>query len=163
MHAFQMAVTYLVCDRIITMMPNKLLRNSSTLAQMFRYGFVAGFGLLIDFGTVIFTREVLGFHYLLAATSGFMLGLVCTYTLSNLLVFGQPKGDRRKLFLLFGLIGLIGLGILNLLMWGLTGGLGINYIISKALATIVVFMWNFFARKSLYKDEPEVEQLPYEL
>lgn len=129
-------------------------------AQFFRYGFVAAFGLVIDFGTVIFTKQVLDFHYLLAACAGFILGLIVTYTLSNKLVFGAPKGNKRKLFLLFALIGVIGLGILNLLMWILTGQLGINYIVSKALATIVVFAWNFLARKSLYTD---AEELPYEL
>lgn len=139
---------------------HKLLRSNSTHAQMFRYAFVAGFGLVVDFGTVIFTKQILGWHYLVAACAGFGLGLIVTYVLSNLMVFGQPKGDKRKLFVTFALIGVIGLGILNLLMWGLTGGLGLNYIVSKALATIVVFMWNFFARKSLYKD---AEELPYEL
>jgi putative flippase GtrA len=142
---------------------NTLLHGTSTFAQMFRYGFVAGFGLVVDFGTVIFTKQVLHFHYLIAACCGFLLGLVVTYTLSNVLVFGKPKGDQRKLFILFGVIGLVGLGILNLLMWIMTGWFGVNYILSKALATIVVFMWNFFARKTLYKDEPAVESLPYEL
>ena len=139
---------------------HQLLKGSSTHLQMFRYAFVAGFGLVVDFGTVILVKQLLGLHYLLAACAGFLLGLVVTYFLSNLLVFGEPKGDKRKLFLIFGLIGLIGLGILNILMWGLTGGLGLNYIISKALATIVVFTWNFYARKTLYK---EARQLPYEL
>jgi len=137
-----------------------LIKGNSTHAQMFRYAFVAGFGLVVDFGTVVFTKQVLGFHYLIAACAGFLLGLIVTYYLSNLMVFGAPKGDKRKLFIIFALIGLVGLGILNLLMWALTGGLGLNYIISKALATIVVFAWNFFARKQLYKD---ADELPYEL
>ncbi len=144
-------------------MIKELLHGTSTYAQMFRYAFVAVFGLVVDFGTVIFTKQVLGFYYLIAACCGFLLGLVCTYILSNKLVFGRPKGDQRRLFILFGIIGLVGLGILNLLMWILTGQFGINYIVSKALATIVVFMWNFFARKTLYKDDPEVKELPYEL
>lgn len=141
-------------------MLEQLLKSQSTHAQMFRYAFVAGIGLVVDFAAVIFTKQVLEFHYLAAACTGFMLGLVVNYVLSNLLVFGAPKGDKRQLFILFAVIGLVGLGILNLLMWALTGGLGINYIVSKALATIVVFMWNFFARKSLYKD---AEEIPYEL
>lgn len=141
-------------------MIRKLLRSGSTHAQMFRYAFVASFGLIVDFGTIIFTKQVLGLHYLLAACAGFVLGLIVTYALSNLVVFGKPKGDKRKLFIIFALIGVVGLGILNLLMWAMTGLLGINYIVSKALATIVVFMWNFFARKSLYRD---AEELPYEL
>jgi putative flippase GtrA len=144
-------------------MIDSLLRGNSTFAQMFRYGLVAGVGLVVDFGTVIYTGEVLGFHYLLAACSGFILGLIVTYIFSNLLVFGKPQGDRRKHFMLFAVIGIVGLGILNLLMWIMTGWFGINYIVSKALATIVVFAWNFFARKSLYKDEPEAQDIPYEL
>ena len=141
-------------------MLQSFFKSSSVAAQMVRYGFVASFGLVIDFGTVIFTKQILGLHYLLAACAGFILGVIVTYILSNMVVFGQPKGDRKKLFVTFVIIGIIGLGILNLIMWGLTGGLGLNYVISKALATIVVFAWNFFARKSLYK---EAEELPYEL
>lgn len=141
-------------------MIKRLLCDSSTQAQMFRYGFVAFFGLAIDFGAVIFTKEILHLHYLIAACGGFILGLIVTYILSNKLVFGAPKANRGKIFLLFSLIGLVGLAILNLLMWFFTGGLGINYIVSKGLATIVVFMWNFFARKSLFK---EAKELPYEL
>jgi putative flippase GtrA len=137
-----------------------LLKGSQTHAQLFRYAFVAVFGLIIDFATVIFTKQVLHFHYLIAACCGFILGLIVTYILSNKVVFGQPKGDQRKLFLLFALIGLVGLALLNLLMWVLTGKFGLNYIVSKALATIVVFMWNFLARKRLYV---EAEELPYEL
>ena len=137
-----------------------LLHSSATHAQLIRYAFVAGVGLAADFITVIFTKQILGFYYLLATTCGFMLGLIITYILSNKVVFGEPKGNQGKLFVLFTFIGVVGLGILSILMWLLTGRLGINYIVSKAIATIVVFIWNFFARKSLYKD---AQKLPYEL
>lgn len=138
-----------------------LLHSSKTHAQFIRYFLIAAVGLVFDFSTVIFTKEVLHFYYLVAACCGFLLGLVITYILSNRLVFGKPRDDPRKAFLLFGLIGLVGLGILNLLMWILTSKAGINYILSKALATIVVFVWNFFARKTLY--DPQEINLPYEL
>lgn len=115
------------------------------------YFVVAGVGLVVDFATAIFCTEVLGWYYLIGICMGFLLGLVVTYILSNKFVFGEPGASHKKTFILFGIIGLIGLGILNLLVWALTSGLGINYIISKALATIVIFMWNFFARKSLFK------------
>lgn len=128
---------------------------------MMRYFGVAAIGLAFDFSTIIFTKEILHFYYLLAACAGFIVGLIVTYTLSNLLVFGAPKGNKKTLFTLFAIIGLVGLAILNFLMWILTGKLGINYILSKALATIVVFIWNFFARRSLYKDA--LSNLPYEL
>lgn len=142
-------------------MINDLVRSSKTHAQFIRYFFVAGVGLVIDFSAVIFSKEVLGLYYLIATSIGFILGLIVTYTLSNKYVFGTPKDDPWKAFLLFGIIGLVGLGILSLAMWVLTGMLGLNYILSKALATIVVFVWNFFARKTLY-DNQDIS-LPYEL
>lgn len=127
------------------------LFNKSIL-QMLQYAVVALVGLIVDFGIVIFTKEVLELHYLLAVCLGFICGLIVTYILSNRYVFGQPKSNRKTLFIFFGVIGLIGLAILNLLVWLFTDKLGINYIVSKSIATIVVFMWNFFARKALYKN-----------
>lgn len=131
-------------------MLRSILGGNTTFAQLVRYAFVATAGLALDFSAVIFTKQVIGLHYLLAAVLGFLLGLIVTYALSNILVFGDPKGSRVKNFMLFGLIGVVGLGILSVLMWLLTGILGVNYIVSKSLATIAVFMWNFFARRRLY-------------
>jgi putative flippase GtrA len=133
-------------------MIEKILHHDTT-QQFVKYAFVAGGGLVIDFGTVIFTKQILHFHYLVAACCGFLLGLIFTYFFSNKFVFGMPKGDQKKVFVLFGIVGLVGLGLLNLIMWILTGNLGVNYIVAKALATIVVFVWNFFARRSLFHDE----------
>lgn len=138
-----------------------LLTSSNTHAQLIRYFVVAAGGLIVDFGTVIFTKEILNFHYLLAVCCGFLLGLVVTYLLSNRFVFGTPRSSQKKAFLLFSLIGLVGLGLLNILMFLMTGLAGINYIVAKVLATGVVFAWNFIARKTLY--DPQEIELPYEL
>jgi putative flippase GtrA len=132
-----------------------ILNSSRIYAQLIRYFGVALIGLAIDFSTVIFAKEVLNLHYLVAVCCGFILGLIVIYVLSNLVVFGKPKSSARTAFLLFGLIGLVGLGILNLLMWLLTGQLGVNYIIAKVVATIFVFSWNFIARRALYDNSPQ--------
>jgi putative flippase GtrA len=137
------------------------VQSSSTHIQFIKYFVAAGLGLAVDFSTLIFTKQILQFNYLIAACCGFILGLIVTYFLSNKFVFGTPKQNPQKLFILFGVIGLVGLGTLDLIMWVLTSKLGINYIIAKTLATIVVFIWNFFARKTLYGDD--VKNLPYEL
>ena len=119
--------------------------------QFAKYFGVAGIGYLVDFGSMIVAKEILHLHYLISATIGFILGLIVVYILSGRYVFGESKiTSRKKEFLLFALIGVVGLGILNLLMWALTSGLHVNYLVSKILATIVVYAWNFFARRSLY-------------
>lgn len=120
--------------------------------QFFRYFGVALVGYVFDFGSLIFLKQVLHVHYLLAATIGFIVGLAITYVLSNKYVFGESKLKSKKAdFIAFALIGVAGLGMLNLLMWLLTGGFNVNYIVSKIAATVVVYLWNFFARRALYK------------
>ena len=48
-------------------------------------------------------------------------------------------------------IGVIGLGLDTLFVWIFTDSLKIYYMLSKIISTILVFIWNFGARKLLYK------------
>lgn len=122
--------------------------------QFTKYFGVALVGYIFDFGLMILLRELMHFHYLIAATCGFAVGLIVVYILSNKYVFGESKiKSKTTEFGLFAVIGLIGLGILNLLMWIFTDYFLVNYIVSKVIATIFVYMWNFFARRSLYHDQ----------
>jgi putative flippase GtrA len=119
--------------------------------QFTKYFAVAGIGYVIDVGAMVFCREVLQLHYLVSATVGFILGLATVYVLSSRYVFGESKlSSRRHELILFTLIGLVGLGILNMLMWAMTDGLEIEYILSKIFASVVVYAWNFFARRLIY-------------
>lgn len=121
--------------------------------QFSRYFGVALIGLAADFGTLVFLKELFNVYYLAAAACGFTIGLVVVFVLSNRFVFSNPKIKSKSWnFIIFGLIGLVGLGLLSVLMWFFTSFLGFYYILSKVIATAFVYMWNFFARRSLYHD-----------
>lgn len=125
--------------------------DKTVFKQFSVYFLVALVGLFFDFTSLILLREILGLYYLVAAACGFCIGLIVVYILSNKFVFSSPKISSTKLqFLLFALIGIIGLGILSILMWLFTEVTGLNYILSKIIATVFVYFWNFFARKSMY-------------
>jgi putative flippase GtrA len=143
-------------------MVTKLLAKHRHLSLQFvRYLGVAFVGLGFDFGVLVLLREVGQVHYLIAAAGGFTAGLIVNYLLSIKYVFTNPKIKSHAMnFGLFALIGLIGLGLLSLCMWTLTDGLGINYIASKVLATAVVYVWNFFARRHLYHDGAQPADTP---
>jgi putative flippase GtrA len=126
-------------------------KPNNVSAQFGRYLAAALVGYCFDFGTLILLHGILHVNYLLATTCGFIFGLVVIYILSDMYVFGKSKiKSRTTEFGLFTLIGVIGLGILDLLMWIFTGKLGVNYILSKIIATVFVYAWNFLARRSLY-------------
>lgn len=128
-----------------------LSKKNKLVYQFAQYFGAALIGLFFDFATLVILKEVFNLNYLLAAAGGFILGLVVVFVLSDKFVFSNPKIKSKHLnFILFGVIGLVGLGLLSFFMWLFTGVIGINYIISKVLATVFVYMWNFFARRSLY-------------
>lgn len=123
-------------------------KTDNTLLQLFRYTFVGGFAFLIDFGTLYIMTEYCKIHYLISAGVAFIFGLTINYFLSVKWVFSSRTMRNRLLeFLLFTVIGLIGLVLNEFFLWILTDILLIYYLLSKIITTIIVYFWNFFARK----------------
>lgn len=124
--------------------------TDNTIFQLIRYTFVGGIAFIVDFSTLFFLTQYSSVHYLLSAAIGFTLGLCINYFLSILWIFKNSTYKSRQLeFLLFTTIGIIGLGITELSIWSLTYLFEIHYLFSKLITTIVVYLWNFFARKYL--------------
>lgn len=133
-------------------MLDRLLREptDNTLIQLFRYTFVGGFAFVVDFGSLYSLTEFAGFHYLVSAAVAFMLGLFVNYLLSVRWVFNSRTMSNRWLeFALFGLVGIVGLGLNELIIWFFTEQVGFHYMGSKVVSAIIVYLWNFFARKRL--------------
>ena len=125
--------------------------DNATL-QFLRYIIVGGCAFVADFCTVWLVKE-LGFHYLVAGVFGFVVGVIVNYILSKTLAFSGKKANMsaQAEFALFIIISLIGLGLTELLMWAFTDGLGFYYLLSKAVAAVIVLLWNFFAKKLMYR------------
>lgn len=133
-------------------MLDKLFKEPTddTPIQLFRYTFVGGFAFLVDFGSLFLLTELAGLHYLISASLAFLLGLATNYTISVLWVFHESRFSSRWLeFALFAGIGVIGLGINDVSMGICTEWLGVHYLLSKLVSTVIVYLWNFFARKYL--------------
>ena len=96
-------------------------RNDKWLVQFGRYFVVGGLAFLVDYSFLyIFTES---FH-----TS-------------------SEHGSIR--FLFFALIGIIGLGLNEFIIWFCTNKLALYYMFSKIIAAVIVFFWNFLARRKL--------------
>lgn len=127
--------------------------TNSTLVQLFRYTFVGGTAFVFDFGGLYLLTEHAGLHYQLSAALSFLLGLSVNYVLSVLWVFNRRTlRSRWAEFGIFALVGIVGLGLNALFMWLFTDVAGLYYLLSKVGSTVLVFLWNFFARKvSLFR------------
>lgn len=119
--------------------------------QLFRYLFVGGIATVVDWGVLMALTELLEVHEMISAIFGFAAGLGTNYLLSKLLVFkaNEARTNGWLEFLGYGLIGLMGLGITELIL--LLGNVFplVHYMVFKAIATTVVLVWNYLARKLL--------------
>lgn len=124
--------------------------TEDSFLQFFRYIFVGGASFVTDYVLFHLITEA-GIYYLVSGVISFVAGLCVNYALSKLLVFSKKTtgAEKAKEFSVFAIIAVLGLVITEILMWAFTEKLGWYYMISKAIAAIIVLFWNFFMKKIL--------------
>lgn len=116
--------------------------------EFVRYVIVGGLAFVCDASTLFSLTHFLGVNYLVSAPLGFIVGTAVNYVLSRKWVF-----QRRTLkntpteMTIFTLIGIVGLGLNEAILWVFQSKLGIYYLFAKGVSGVVVFGWNFGARK----------------
>jgi len=123
--------------------------TDATHIQFFRYIFVGGVATIFDMATFYIFRNIFGFHYLVAQTTGFLLGLSVNYAISIIWVFRSSGNFKKELFF-FAIIGVGGLILSYVILWILIDVLGMNYfqdMLAKTIAVFLVLVWNFGMRK----------------
>ena len=127
----------------------------------FRYLFVGAISTVVDwallFGAEGLLRRMLSptgagiAAKYIAATLGFAAGVTVSFFLSRAFVFkGRQARSQRAWgeFLGHSIIGAVGLGFTEGILWA-GDAIGWHFLCSKAVATVVVLFWNYFARKYL--------------
>lgn len=128
--------------------------TSSTLVQLFRYGLVGGIAFVADYGTLYVLTEYVHLYHLISAGIAFVIGLLVNYVLSIHWVFDEHSSSNKMTeFSIFAVIGIIGLGLNELIIYTGTDVFGLHYMLSKLISTMIVFLWNFFARKYVLFDK----------
>lgn len=133
-------------------------KNDNLFIQFFRSVFVGGLATLVDLGIFYVLAIQFYFHPNLATTISFIFGLIVNYYLTQLWVFNYTPESLTKSFTIFTIIGVVGLLLNNFLLYMmidyqiLTHTLKMENpdsikIMAKIIATLVVFIWNFSARK----------------
>lgn len=127
--------------------------TDSSLLQLLRYLIVGGCAFIADALVLRLLENGLGVHYLYAAAAGFVFGVTVNYVLSGLLAFAGKKARVGKTaeLAIFLAISVFGLGLTELLMYLFTDIAGLHYMFSKVISAAIVFLWNFLAKKVLYR------------
>lgn len=122
--------------------------TKNAVLQFFRYAFVGGIATVIDWA-VFFVATVMGLYYMISGVLAFLAGLFVNFVLSKKFVFSGEKNKHSASteFVVYAIIGVMGLLITEVIMFLLTEKLQLYFMIPKIIATAVVFVWNFAARK----------------
>ncbi len=116
--------------------------------QTFRYAIAGGTAFAVDFSALFILTEYAGINYLISAAIAFIMGLIVNYIMSITWVFTKRIfASKRNEFMIFTLIGLVGLVLNELFMWYFTEEMYFHYLVSKLIAVVLVFWWNFLGKK----------------
>ena len=118
--------------------------------QFFRYAFVGGIATIVDWA-VLYILTTMGMYYLVSTVFAFFAGLAVNFLLSKLLVFSASEAKVGKVgeFVAYAIIGAMGLLITMGIMYLLTDIVGMYFMLSKVIATVIVLAWNYIVRKKL--------------
>lgn len=134
-----------MCGRLIV-----LLQGEGVHMQAVRYVLAAGVSTATDLALLIVLTSLFRVHYLFAAAVGFTIGTSIIYVFSIRWVFPHRTLTSPVLELtIFSLIGAVGLGLTEAVMYVCVEGYHLHYLVSKFVAIVAVFIWDFGLRKSL--------------
>jgi putative flippase GtrA len=114
--------------------------------QIRNFLIVGGVAFFIDYSILFGMTSILGINYLIANCISFTISMIVNYILNLKFVFKADDNNINN-FLKFIIIAILGLIINQIVMWVLTTNIGVYYLTSKIVATLLVMIWNFIMRK----------------
>ena len=131
-------------------MVEKLFRQptDNIFVQAFRYVLSGALAYGVDYCSLIVFVEIFKIYYLTAALVAFLIGSITAYILNVRWVFDKRTFKNRYFEIsIFIVIGVVGLILNQYIIWFFTENVNFHYLFSKLVATMIVVIWNFFARK----------------
>ncbi|MBT4162526.1 MAG: GtrA family protein [Gammaproteobacteria bacterium] len=120
-------------------------------SEFFRYGISGVIAFIFDFTVLVTGTEILGLHYLVSNIGGYAVGLLVSYTINVRWVFVHRRYAEKQTheFVYFTSIVIVGLAISEFVLYAATETVGLHYTLSKVVATVFIFLFNFVVKKWL--------------
>ena len=117
-----------------------------SILQFGLYLVVGGLSFLGDLAFFVLLIHM-GMQVLWASAASFVVGSVLNYFLSTQIVFRAGRFERSMEVGSFIAVVLIGLSLTTVLMYILTGWVGLGGVAAKLITVPTVLVWNFLGRR----------------
>ncbi len=137
-------------------------KPSSRLWEVIRFAVTGGVCFLIELAVLWFLHDKLGLDTLIATPVAFLVSVAFNYLLCVIWVFKGAQDGGLAAKVGFAVTSGIGLLLNELLMWLFRLAFGEEqtvltvfgfavtmYMINKALATLLVMIWNYFTKRAI--------------
>ncbi|MGN7205832.1 GtrA family protein [Pedobacter sp. SAFR-022] len=116
------------------------------LLSLIKFGFTGMSGLVIDFSVTWLLKDELHLNKFLANAAGFTMAVISNYIINRLWTFSERERTKvSRQFASFLMVSLVGLLLNSGFVYLFNEQLGLHFYLSKAIAIILVFFWNFSA------------------
>lgn len=122
--------------------------SSNEKVKIFFYLLVGGTAALFEWFLFYIYSQQLGWNYLLSTGLAYLCSTIYHYFATNALVFESgARYEKKKEFSLVLMVSAMGLAWNLILMRIFVGAFDLNSMFSKILASALVTVWNYLARK----------------
>ena len=122
----------------------RAIKVNLIVKQFMSFSFVGAIGTCAHFLVLTGMVQLLHFHPVAGSASGFVVGAIINYLLNYYITF-KSNTKHFATSIKFFLIALSALALHTLLMYWMTPKL--HYLLSQAIATSVVLIWNFLCNR----------------
>lgn len=127
--------------------------KKNNIKEFLLYLVVGGIATVTEWA-LFFIMDKCYIHYAIATIIAYLLSTFVNWLAGRLLVFKESYGSFLKEILSIYVASIVGLLLNLVIMWLAVDIANINEMISKILATAIVFFYNFLVRKLLiYKEQ----------
>jgi dolichyl-phosphate beta-glucosyltransferase len=123
-------------------------QNRKAFLVFLRYAVVGVSGTALDVGSLYVFVDLLHIPVLVAAAMSFVLAVINNFILNKYWTFRNNDRNFRKQIIKFFIVSIVGLALTEISMVILVYFLGIWYIASKLITSVIVLTWNFLANKN---------------
>ena len=125
-----------------------MMKKSNDLKDFILYLIVGGIATISEW-IIFYLLDKLLLHYAVATTIAYILSTFINWSAGRILVFKESKQSLFKEILSIYLASIVGLLLNLVIMWITVDLLSVNEMLSKIIATALVFFYNFIIRKVL--------------